>query len=99
MEAIGISSYKDDEKDTGISSYRTVRSDHFLLRGRKWSKRARPDEEPCRFLPGAIPPAVPGVISNARRGTIGFKRHLSATMRTASGAARSQALYRAFAKV
>ena len=31
----------------------------FLSRDRKVPKRTRPDEEPCRFLPGAIPPAVP----------------------------------------
>ena len=37
----GISYYKDDKKITGISSFRTMRSDHFLLRGRKWSKRTR----------------------------------------------------------
>ena len=32
MEAIGILSVKDDKKVTEISSYRTIRSDHFLLR-------------------------------------------------------------------
>ena len=41
MEAIGILSVKDDKKVTEISSYRTMRNDHFLLRGRKWSKRTR----------------------------------------------------------
>ena len=41
MEAIGILFVKDDKKVTEISSYRTMRNDHFLLRGRKWSKRTR----------------------------------------------------------
>ena len=49
--------------------------------------------------PGPYLPLSPAVVSNARRGTIGFKKSLSATMKSASGAARSAPLYRAFAKV
>ena len=49
--------------------------------------------------PGPYLPLSPAVVSNARRGTIGFKESLSATMRSASGAARSAPLYRAFAIV
>ena len=59
METIGILSVKDDNKITEISSYRTISGVHFLPRGRKVPKRTRPDEEPRRFLPGAIPPPVP----------------------------------------
>ena len=49
--------------------------------------------------PGPYLPLSPAVVSNARRGTIGFKESLSATMKSASGAARSAPLYRAFAIV
>ena len=49
--------------------------------------------------PGPYLPLSPAVVSNARRGTIGLNGSLSATMRSASGAARSAPLYRAFAGV
>ena len=49
--------------------------------------------------PGPYLPLSPAVVSNARRGTIGLNGSLSATMKSASGAARSISLYRAFAKV
>ena len=49
--------------------------------------------------PGPYLPLSPAVVSNARRGTIGLNGSLSATMKSASGAARSAPLYRAFAKV
>ena len=59
--------------DTEISSFRTMKNvffyrnivlqddenGAFLSRDRKVPKRTRPDEEPCRFLPGTILPAVP----------------------------------------
>ena len=54
---------------------------------------------PAGSYPGPYFPLSPAVVSNARRGTIGLNGSLSATMKSASGAARSISLYRAFAGV
>ena len=48
--------------DTFLRNYRNIvlqddENGAFLSRDRKVPKRTRPDEEPGRFLPGAIPPA------------------------------------------
>ena len=70
----------------------------FCTAAESFKERAR-----MRNLAGSYPgpylPLSPAVVSNARRGTIGFKESLSATMKSASGAARSISLYRAFVGV
>ena len=71
----------------------------FLVRARKGRKERARMRNLAGSYPGPYLPLSPAVVSNARRGTIGFKESLSATMRSASGAARSAPLYRAFAIV
>ena len=67
------------------------------------TENGRKERARMRNLAGSYPgpylPLSPAVVSNARRGTIGFKESLSATMKSASGTARSLSLYRAFAIV
>ena len=95
----GISYYKDDEKITEISSFRTIRMALFCPATEKCPKERARMRNPAGSYPGPYLRLSPAVVSNARRGTIGFKERLSATMRSASGAARSISLYRAFAGV